>query len=481
MKGAMENYIVHDRAGQAKLIALICSGAFIANLDATIVNITLPTLSREFGVSPSAIAWVVLSYLICETGFMLPFGRMAQIRGIKSVYLAGFVIFMIGSVLCGISTRIGELIASRAMQGLGGAMLFTVMLAFIPIYLPPELRVKATGIATMAAALGVGFGPPLGGWIASSLGWRWIFFVNIPFCLAAIFFTIRCVPDACPRSEDRRFDYAGTFLSFAALLFFLFSVNMGGEFGWGSPVLLGYFALAASLAALFILRERRIDYPLLDFTLFKNRDFLFSVLAFSASIMTVGGVTFIFPFYLEEHRGMGADVAGMLMVLLCLGQFIGPYSGRLSGRFGITRVCTTGMAFGILAFVFFLRLGQMTSLAFIMVALTIFGLSQGVSKAPNIALIMGYPPVEKKSSVGSLITLTRSLSIAIGVLFFETVFSDSIPHHISHNNMNLAQGISDPEQLAPGFRNVFLFGAALSIAAVILIRCTREPAKEGSR
>jgi EmrB/QacA subfamily drug resistance transporter len=465
----MEDYTLPDKNAQNRLIAIICAGTFIANLDATIVNITLPTLSEEFSVSPSVVSWAILAYLLCETGFMLPFGKLADITGIKRVYLTGFIVFLIGSLLCGISTGMGELIAFRALQGVGGAMLFTVMLAFIPIYIPLERRVAAMGVVTTAAAAGVALGPPLGGWITTFIGWRWIFFVNLPFCLAAIFAVKRYIPAASPRATDRRFDFAGSIYSFSALVFFLYGVSMGREHGWNSPTIIACFLIAGLSAMAFIRQEKKIPYPLLNLAVLRDKVMLFGTLSLSASLMTVGGVLFIFPFYLEEYRNLDTHVAGMIMMLLSFGQFIGPYMGGISQKFGIVRICLAGLLLGFLSFLLFIGLDPMTKLLFIVFYLGLFGLSQGIGKAPNAALVMACAPPDCRGAVSSILNLCRSLSIALGVLFFETIFSDSIPHHISVENKHIGAGISHASELAPGFFNTFLFGTFVSLAAILLM------------
>ena len=470
----MENYLIEKRRDQNFLLALVCAGAFIANLDSTIVNIALPTLSSEFSVSPSIVSWTVLAYLLCETGFMLPFGKLSDIKGIKAVYQAGFFVFMIGSILCGMSSSIVELISARAFQGIGGAMLFTVMMAFIPIYLPTERRVKAMGMVTTAAAAGVALGPPIGGWITALFGWRWIFFVNVPFCLASIYVATRFIPSAYPRPAEKRFDFSGAAYSFAALIFFLYAINMGLELGWMSPEILSCFALSIALAIAFIRRERKINHPLLDLTLFSDKTLRNGMLAFSFSLTTVGGVLFLFPFYLEEFRGLNTHIAGMIMMLPSLGQFVGPYTGSLSAKYSPQRVCIGGMLLGILAFAAFLALDATSSLILIVVALGLFGLSQGFSKAPNAALIMACAPPGCSSTVSSIMSLCRSLSMALGVLFFETIFSDSIPHEISLGNASIAETIAHAGELAPGFMHAFAFGTVVSVAAIIFMRSSKK-------
>jgi len=472
----MDEYLIENPQRQNILIALICAGAFIANLDATIVNITLPVLSREFSVCPGSVSWTVLAYLLFEAGFMLRMGKLADMKGIKKVYLAGFVIFFLGSLACGVSVSLGQLVAFRAFQGIGGAMLFTVMMSFIPIYLPPHRRVFATGLVTTAAAAGVGLGPPLGGWLATTLGWRWIFFVNLPFCAAAVAAGCRFLPSAFPLSADKRFDFAGAVLSFLAFVFLLFAVNKGLEWGWTSPAILACFCASGLTLALFIRRQKKTDYPLVDFRLFRNRVISFGLLSVSISLLTMGGILFLFPFYLIEGRGLDAHSAGLIMVLVSAGSFAGPCTGRLADRFGAVRVCYAGLALGVASFVLFLGLGHDSPLLDIGLALGLFGLSQGLSKAPSIALIMNAAPPGEKNDLAGILSLCRSLSIALGVLFFETIFSEAIPAGISQNDTHIAAAIAHPRELAAGFTGDFVFGILVSLLAVgFMIAARNKP------
>jgi EmrB/QacA subfamily drug resistance transporter len=458
-------YIIHERPRQLWLIGLIALGGFIVNLDMTIVNISLPVISREFSISPGTVSWIVLSYLLCETAFMLPIGELANRKGIRNIFLWGFALFTIGSLFCGLSPGFSWLVASRALQGIGGAMVFTVMLTFITLHLPQEKRVGAVGVATTAAALGVGLGPPLGGVLTTYAGWRWIFFVNLPICMPALWLIWKHLPDRSPISRIPRFDYAGTFLFSSALLSFLFAVNTGREYGWASLTILSCFGYAAAAAYLFFLLENRIEHPVLDLRLFRNPEIRFPLLAMSLSFMTVGGVLFIFPFYLLDFRLLSPHESGLFMIPLAAGQFIGPWSGKLTAKFGVLPVCIAALAMGCASFILFLFLDAATTAAFILASLGLFGLSLGIGKAPNFAHIMELAPDDSKALVSSIVTLLRSLSIAIGVLLFETVFSDSIPHAISLQDTHIADIISHHTELYPGFFNAFAAGLGVSLLA----------------
>jgi EmrB/QacA subfamily drug resistance transporter len=405
---------------------------------------------------------------------MLPFGKLADRKGFKNIYLIGFAIFLISSLLCGLSSGLTELVTFRAVQGIGGAMIFTVIMTFIPIYLPPNMRVSAIGFTTLTAAAGVGLGPPIGGFITTLIGWRWIFFVNIPVCLASVWAIWKFIPTEYPKSVDAKFDYTGSFFFMVSIIAFLFAINMGREFGWTSPTILGSCTASVIFTAAFFFRERHIDYPILDLHFFQNRSFNFALLALIVSLMTFGGVLFLFPFLLIDYMQLTPHAAGMIMMLLAVGQLVSPWTGLLTSRFGIVQICIIGLALGCIPSIIFLFLNDTTSIFIIMISLGLFSFTQGISKAPNISLLMESVPLDKKSAVSSIVTLCRSLSIALGVLFFETIFSDSIPHGISLSNQRLSDGISHVRELHSGFFNAFLFCLFLSILSVIFMSMLRR-------
>ena len=291
----MDELIVTSVRRQWLLLSVVAVGAFMANLDTCIVNVCLPTIAREYEASPSAVSLVVLSYLLCEVSFLLLFGKLGQIWGISRIFLLGFATFTVGSLLCGLSPSLVHLVGWRALQGVGGSMIFAVMLVFPGLYLPAGKRAAAMGVLTTASALGVAAGPPLGGLLTSTVGWHWIFFVNIPVGVAALLAGLAWLPRRHPACSDGRIDVVGAVLSFLALLSLLLALNMGREWGWGSPRTVALVGVAACCALAFVHRETHTEYPLLDLGLFRRR-FSLATAAFLIAMATTGGVLFLFPF-----------------------------------------------------------------------------------------------------------------------------------------------------------------------------------------
>jgi EmrB/QacA subfamily drug resistance transporter len=473
----MEKYVIGDVRRQRTMMAVVCFGALMANMDGTIVNVCLPTIANGWNLSPSYASLIVLAYLLFETGPIMAFGKLGDLFGGRRVFLGGFVLFTAASLLCGMSGTFWQLVAMRMLQGIGGSMMFSVMLTFAAIHVPLAKRGRAMGYTTMAAALGVAIGPPVGGIIAHYLGWRHIFFINVPLGLIAMLVGFRVLPKTYPAPRDSRFDTLGAVYQTLFLLAFVFALNQGAELGWTSPLIAGSLVCSVVIAALFVRRELRIDYPILDLRLFANRDTLFSTLNFCLSMMVFGGILFIFPFYLQDIRNMTVNIIGLVMCVLSVGQFLGPYAGQLGDRKGHKSIALAGVGIGLVAFTMFTLMDYGEPLWWVVLALTVFGLSQGLNRAPNIQLIMGSVSVERKNTAASLTSLMRSLGLVLGVVVFETTFSRFIPDSLSLDAVSLKHSGISPERLHEGFEVTLLVGLAISVLMVALIAAVRGAPK----
>lgn len=450
------------------MMLIVSAGAFMANLDTSIVNVSLPTMATEFHTTPGRVSLVVLAYLLCEVSFLLLFGKLGERWGITRVFLIGFAVFTAGSLLCGVAQTLPGLIAWRALQGVGGSMIFAVMLAYPGLYLPAAKRAAAMGVLTMVSALGVALAPPIGGLLATTLGWHWIFFVNIPIGVAALVAGYYWLPRKHPACDERGLDVIGAVLSFVALLALLLALNMGREWGWTSARILGLFAVAVCGALAFVLRERHAAHPLLDLGLFRSRRFSLATAAFLLAMATTGGVMFIFPFYLENLRGLAPLAAGAVLMVNAVGQFAGPWSGRLANRYGPRAVCGVGLSLSIVAFGLFCLMNDVSPLWFIVLALGLFGLSQGLNKAPNLNMALDEIPAAGKAQAGSVTSVARSLGLALGIASFETLFSDGITRLAKREGVTITTAHIPDAILQHGFTVAFVFGVGLCVAALIL-------------
>jgi len=437
----------------------------MASLDSTIVNISLPTIAEYFAVDIGQISWVAMAYLFVLAGCLLVFGKLGDMKGFRRVFIAGFVLFTAGSLLCGLSATIGQLISFRVVQGIGAAAVDALAPAMIVIYLSAEKRCRALGILATIVSIGIAAGPILGGFITEYTSWHWIFFINIPVGIVAILLATKFLPADRAPSAETRFDIAGGALILLALTTLLYPLNRGLELGWTSPFILGCFAGSVLLWVLFVYHERRCPYPLVDLSLFTRRNFMLGNLASLLLILVFNGVEFLLPFFFEGVQGLSTETAGLLLAVPAVALMVaGPVAGVLSDRFG-SRALTTGAALltggTLYLFAIFVRT---TALSFIILALAIDGIAMGLFFPPNMSQILGSGG-DKDHGVASGVMMTvRNIGSVFGVAIFGTIVVQVIIGIMGRENLtHLTLGL-----LTSGFHVAFLFGVVICIVAAIV-------------
>jgi EmrB/QacA subfamily drug resistance transporter len=458
-------------------IFTIALAAFMGSLDVTIVNISLPTIARYFDVGTGMVSWIVLAYLLVMSSFLLAFGKIGDLKGFKRVFLAGFAVFVTGSFLCAIAPSIKLLIAFRMLQALGAAMLTAIGPAMVTVFLPPEIRGKALGIVATFASLGIAMGPPIGGLLTSFLSWRWIFFINIPVGIVAILIGKAVLPESepmpGPSGQKARFDLLGAGLVFLSLFGLIFGMNMGGELGWTSPTIAGCLIGSIVLAVVFVLRESRFSEPLVDLKLFRNPSFTSANGAVLLVMLVYGGAVFLFPFYLEYVKGLGTEVAGLILMVPSIATIIvASRAGALSDRIGSRKICVAATLLCAAGFYLLSFLDAESTRAFIFVALVILGLSLGMFLPPNSNLVMAQSPADKCGIASSLMMTARNVGTVIGIAVFEMVFAARV--QMAGLSDGAVQGGAALAPLTLGFHDAFLVGAGFSLLAVVLSVVARD-------
>jgi EmrB/QacA subfamily drug resistance transporter len=471
----MSEMILTDRGRQRWLLATVALGGFVINLDSCIVNVSLPTIAQYFGVGTSAASTVALAYLLVLTSTLLIFGKLGDTVGLKKIFLGGYFLFTVGSFLCGLSSTLPLLIASRCVQGLGGAMMFAIGPTLIPRYLPENIRGWAFGIVVTTSALGLTLGAPLGGFIAGCLSWKWIFLVNVPVGAVAMWLTQRVLPRDPARvaqaGSEPAFDVVGSLLSFLFMVALVFGLNQGEELGWGSRVILACFALSLISFCLLIFRERRIRNPLLELGIFRNPDIAFAGWANLFAFMVMTGASFLVPFYLAGVKGLGPGQTGIVMLLYSLSYAVlSLVMGRLSDRINPRVLCCAGMFSVAAACVFFAFTLECPGLVPTWVFMTWLGLSYATFNPPFNNLMMGLAPAEELGEVSGVFKTMTNLSFVLGVCMFETMFSLGVPAGL------IRQG-EPPDDVILGLRRALLFGVVVSVLALALNAKIRAPAK----
>ena len=438
------------------IVITVAFGAFMSKLDSYIVNISLPTIAARFNVTTAEVSWVVLVYLLVSTSTLLLFGKLGDRFGLRKVFFLGYLLFTIGSLLCGVALSLEMLIASRFVQGLGCAMLVAIAFAIIPRFLPHEITGWAFGIAATGAALGIAVGAPVGGIITGFLSWRWVFLVNVPFGIFAMYAVNRYIPDedgAADRNIKKAgFDILGAALSFAGLALLIYGLNTGREFGWTSPRIIAGFAAAFVFLGAFFLREIKCEEPLLDLRLFKSFPFSAAVASTLFAYMLLAGNTFLLPFYLQMGKGLPTVAVGLvLMIYSVVYMAAGPFAGRISDRMRPSILCGFAMLSAALcSFVFAFTLAAPGLLA-VVVFLIWISLSFGFFISPNNNQVMSLAPAERQGSASGVFNTINSLGLALGVCLFEMIMSRS--------------SALQPGSFT-GYKDAYLFGGIVCIVAL---------------
>lgn len=409
----------------------VCFAAFMATLDSYIVNVSLPSISQHFNITMSTVSLVVLSYLLSLTSTTLIFGKLADTIGLKKMFTWGYLVFTIGSLFCGISWSIWLLIASRFIQGVGGAMIIISGYAIVPKYLPHEIRGWAFGYLSIVAAFGVIVGTPLGGIITGYFSWHWIFLINIPVGIIAIFTSHRTLPDDGITGAEKKkapFDIQGALLSFIGILAIIYGLNYGKECGWSSPPIIISFFLVITAFVLFIIVEGKSPDPLLDLSIFKNIPFVCAIIASTTALMVLSGNNFILPFYLEMGKGLKPQQVGfLLMIYALMGMIVGPRAGRASDTIKPVLLCAIAMFSATLACMYFAVTLHFYSLIPVIIFLFWYGISNALFLSPNNNLVMSQASENKHGTASGVFNLFGRLSLVLGVCVFETIFSEVIP------------------------------------------------------
>jgi EmrB/QacA subfamily drug resistance transporter len=408
------------------LVMLVTAiGVFMATLDSSIVNISLPAIATNFGVSLNgAVEWVVIAYLVATAAIMLTVGRLADMVGRKIVWICGLVLFTASSATCGFAPSLTFLISARAIQGLGGALLMAVSPAMLTTAFPPQERGRALGLNAVIVSLGVSVGPILGGLITGYFSWRWIFYVNVPIGIFGLIATFIVLRKERLQRNPGRFDPLGALLLAIGLACLAAGLSFGVELGWTSPAILSLLIIGAIALILLPFVEQRVPNPVIVLSLLKSRVFTSSLLSLVLSFLALFAVSFMLPFYLEQLRGFSAQVSGFLLVPLPLAiAFIAPFSGTVADRIGTRWLAASGLAIACIGLVFISFLNAQSSILDIIWRLLLTGVGQALFQSPNNSALLGSAPREHQGSASGFLATGRTMGQTISIAIAGAVFT----------------------------------------------------------
>ena len=364
-------------------LAIVMIGTFMGGLDTYIINVSLPTIRDSFGSEVAVIQWVPLAYLVAITGSLVIFGRASDLWGSRRLYIAGLLTFVLGSALAGAAPSAWSLVAFRGLQGLGAAMLLASGQSLLAEVFPEQQRGRAMAFMHVAVALGFTSGPSVGGLMVETVGWRWIFYVNVPVGLLAAAVAFRVLPSA--RREQRRgFDPTSAITLMAGLVLTLVALTRMQQEALGVASVL--LVAGVGLLVAFLIVERRSVQPILDLWLFRHRAFTAGLLAAFFNFIAMASNMFLIPFFLQLQLGMSPARAGLIMMAVPVTiLWAAPVGGWLSDRLGPRLPATAGLGLVTAAVFSMAALSGGASGLDMIAVLTLYGLGAALFQAPKTA------------------------------------------------------------------------------------------------
>ena len=411
------------------VLANVSVGTFMATLDTSIANVALPTLSDALRAPVHLAQWVLTAYLLTICAMLPIVGKLADRVGRSRVYNYGFLLFAVGSALCGWSGTLGALIGSRVVQALGAACLMGNSQAIVAGIFRPEQRGRAIGVIGMIVSLGSLTGPGVGGILVAVWGWPAIFWINVPIGAVGFLAGLVLLPKDNVRELKPAFDYIGSGLFIVGIVSFLYVISNGQDWGWRSPITL--FGLAGALLALLLFYrfEKHTEHPMLDFELYRIRAFAVGSVSVLLAFTALFTMAVMMPFYLEDVLLFSTRQTGYLMMVYPIAMaVVSPLSGWLSDRMGSRTLTMGGLVLNALGFGLLQTLTAHQSLLTLVPILALFGIGTGLFQSPNNSSILGAVPRDKLGVAGSLNALVRNLGMVLGTALSVSLFSSRLRH-----------------------------------------------------
>jgi EmrB/QacA subfamily drug resistance transporter len=443
---------------------VLCAGVLMIVLDATVVNVALPSIQEDLNFTQSNLAWVVNAYLIAFGGLLLLAGRLGDLVGHRRVFMIGLAVFTVASLLCGLAQNQGMLIAARFVQGAGGALASAVTLGMIVTMFPePREQAKAIGVYGFVASAGGSIGLLAGGVLTDLISWHWIFFVNVPIGLATGLLALRLVESRPGIGISEGADVPGAVLVTGGLMLAVYTILGVEENGWASAETLLLGAVSIALVAAFVLRQARIPKPLMPLRLFRSRNVSGANLVMALLVVGMFGLFFLGALYLQLVLGYEPLEVGLaflpgsvLMGVLSLG-----FTDKLNMRFGPRAVLITGLSLLLVAMLLFARVPvDGNYLTDVLPTMIIFGAGAGVAFPALMMLAMSGATPSDAGLASGLVNTTGQVGGAIGLALLATISTE-------RTKTLLAEGDSTASALTGGYHVAFLIGAALALVAIV--------------
>src|SRR5712691_6319966 len=450
--------------GRNRWLALyvLCLGSLMIVLDVTIVNVALPSIRADLGFSGTSLAWVVNAYLLTYGGFLLLGGRLGDLFGHRRLFLSGITLFTLASLVCGLSTTQGVLVAARAVQGLGGAVASAVALSLMmTLFTEPADRAKAMGVFGFVASGGGSIGVLLGGILTNSLDWHWIFLVNIPIGVLVVVLSLRLLPAGQGAAAAGRLDVAGALTVTASLMLAVYAIVNGNHEGWTSSRTLGLLAAAAALLAVFLTIEARVRSPLMPLGLFRMRNLATANVVGVLWAAAMFAWFFLSALYLQQVLGYTPLQVGLsfLPANLIMGVFSISLSAKLVMRFGIRPPLATGLLLAAAGLALFVRAPVDGNFVVdVLPSMVLLGIGAGMAFNPVLLAAMSDVAPEEAGLASGVVNTAFMMGGALGLAVLASLAA-------SRTDSLRAGGHGQLASLTGGYHVAFLVGAVFALAA----------------
>jgi EmrB/QacA subfamily drug resistance transporter len=464
----------HDDRSRWVALTVLCVGMLMIILDATVVNVALPSIQRDLGFSEPDLAWVVNAYLIAFGGLLLLAGRLGDLTSRRGVFLAGLAVFTASSLLCGLAQTKEVLVVARFVQGLGGALTSAVILGMIVTMFPePRAQAKAIGVYAFVASAGGAIGLLVGGILTEAINWHWIFFVNLPIGAVTAVLTLRLLEHDTGIGLRRGADVPGAVLITGSLMLAVYTiVKPAAEQGWGAGATLGLGAVALAGLAAFVAREATAAHPLIPLRIFRSRNVTGANLIQALMIAAMFGQGFLGALYLQRVLGYSALEIGLayLPVAILMGTLSLHFSERLTTRFGARVTLLPGLSLTLAGMALFARVPVDGSyVTDVLPTMVLIGIGAGLAFPALMTLAMSGATAADAGLASGLINTTVQVGGALGLAVVATLAS-------TRTDALVAGGLSAPAALTEGYRLAFFIGALLVAAAIAAALVVLRPA-----
>ncbi len=428
---------------------------FVLALD-TQVNVALPEITRALNAPISQLQWVIIAYVLTGTALMTGCGRLADLTGRRRMWIAGLAVLAAGLLACGLTSSLAPLVAGRALQAAGMAMVTATGPALVTAASPPDRRGRALGLIAAGGSLGAAVGPLSGGVLVDVFGWQGVFLSRVPLALGAALLSAALLPRGAAARQSGAFDWQGAALAALVTTVLLLALNRGPVWGWSAAGTVGLMLAWPVLLWVMIWWERQSPTPAIDIGLFRTAAMLTAGGAALLSALASFGVWLLAPYLLVDGRGLSPVAAGWFLAIVPLTMAAtAPLSGRVADRLGSRWPVVAGLGLEVLALALIAATGS--SLTLLAVALMLLGAGLGIFAAPNQSIVMGAVPPSAYGAAGGLLGMMRSLGIVSGVAVLGAVYAAARP-----------PGAAAAAFHEGAFRSAFLVAAVIASAALAL-------------